>query len=147
MIWIVIIVVIAIVFYFIFRSGNLKFTALEFSAITKLATLMIASDGVTKDEEFKILFIEFKAFDVPQNHIDTIFSAAKLMNANEVKGIVKQMSYNKKKYICSLLATIIVIDGDVDDNELALWRTMTQEYDLPKMTLKEGLAHYKSMRS
>ena len=51
------------------------------------------------------------------------------------------MDEEKKRYVAALLGTILIIDGDVDDDELKLWRFTSEICSLPTMSIGEAVLY------
>ena len=57
--------------------------------------------------------------------------------------IIKNMLPNEKKFVCSYLATIMCVDKDINDKELALWKLISQMCEFPSMHLTEALKFFR----
>ena len=53
--------------------------------------------------------------------------------------MISGFNYERKKYVASYLAVIMIADGDIDDKELALWQMATLLCGLPEMNVKQAV--------
>ena len=118
---------------------SLSFSKNEMAAIINLALRMSAADGHADENEAKMIKTEMLRFGMSEREMQTLCMVANNMNPQDVTRLVKLMTPTQKKYVTAYLGTLIVIDGDKDDMEMALWRLVSTLCDLPEMTISEAV--------
>ncbi len=64
---------------------------------------------------------------------------AQQMEFNEAIRIISNFDYERKEYVASYLAVIMISDGEIDDKELALWQLATLLCGLPEMDVRQAV--------
>lgn len=120
--------------------GNiqLSFTRIEYAAITKLAADMASADGNADPMETAFMALEAKRFNLQGEDVKNLLSLATEMTPADAIGIVSKLDDKHKRYVTAYLGTMIVVDGDKDDKELALWRLISTLANLPTMNIAEA---------
>ena len=120
--------------------GNiqLSFTRIEYAAITKLAADMASADGNADPMETAFMALEAKRFNLQGEDVKNLLSLATEMTPADAIGIVSKLDDKHKRYVAAYLGTMIVVDGDKDDKELALWRLISTLANLPTMNIAEA---------
>ncbi len=121
----------------------MTFTTVEMTAITKLALTMAAADGNVEKSELAYIALEMSRFGVKDS--DPIIDGANALDASDALSIVSRMSSEEKKYVTAYLGTVMAVNGDIDDKELALWRLTSLLCGLPSMTISEAINHIKNL--
>lgn len=115
----------------------MTFTGLEMTAVTKLAMVMVSADGKVEQTELACMAVEMARFGIQD--ADPIIDAANSMEPTIAMAIVEKLDYEKKKYVSAYLGTIMAIDKDIDDKELAVWKLTSTLCGLPSMNIKEAI--------
>ena len=108
-------------------------------AILATGARMALADGRTDQKEVRMVQIELNRFGVPEEHVEKLIDAAGEMNGVEARQIISEMEDAQKRYVCAYLGTMMAIDGDIDDEELGIWRMVSTVCELPDMTVKEAI--------
>lgn len=126
---------------FFTKKMRLQFSGFELSAITKLALAMAHADRKVEETELACIATELMRFGV--NDPSSILNGAEAMDAALAMSVVEKLDSSRKKYVAAYLGALMAIDGDIDGNELAIWRLTSTLCDLPTMDIKDAL-HYMS---
>lgn len=124
--------------YFVSKKKNLQFSFLEMAAIVRVVKLMATADGKLDDTETHLMFYQAEYFDISVQEYGQLMHTGDDMEPSETIEIIKSMNYQKKKYVAAYLGTIMIIDEDISDRELLIWKRITEKADLPVMTIKEA---------
>ena len=54
-------------------------------------------------------------------------------------GIISNFDYERKEYVSSYLAIIMISDGEIDDKEVALWQLVSLLCGLPEMDVNQAI--------
>ena len=122
----------------------MEYTGEQLAALTKVGVAMTLADGKITEEEKLALSMELVSFGVQQLDAVAILSNAKSMDFDAALAILSSMSDEQKKYATGYLATIMAIDGDVDDSEVKLWQLICTLGGFPAMNIGEALSFWAS---
>ena len=69
-----------------------------------------------------------------------------MLRGNEMEfdnaiSIISKFDAEQKKYVCAYLATIMASDGDIDENEMKLWRLVSLLCGFPQMGVREAVTY------
>ena len=103
--------------------------------------LMVIADGKVKDEEISVISSEAAKFGISPQEFGEIFTKAKDMESAYAVEIISKMTFEQRKYVAAYLGTVMAIDDDIDDTEIALWRLLSQMCGLPSMTVGEAICY------
>lgn len=117
----------------------MQFTGEELAAVMKLGVAMISADGRTKKSEMEVVKYELLRFGASTEQMLSLTNAAQQMNSEKAIGIISNFDYERKKYVASYLAVIMISDGEIDDKELSLWQMATLLCGLPEMDVKQAV--------
>ena len=120
---------------------NLKFSRTEMAAILYWAGLMAAADGKAHPNEVKMMVNEANRFGISVTDNKSLLDLAGTMTAESALAEVATMSDAQKRYVCAYLGTLMAIDGDIDDKEMALWQMVSSLCKLPTMNIADAI-HY-----
>jgi hypothetical protein len=123
----------------------MTFNVQEMTAIIKIAKLMVMADGKIEPSEIAVMKGEFMRFGVPQNQVKALMEASDRMDANQATVLIAGMDEERKRYVASYLGVIMVSDGDINDNELALWNIVSTLCGLPTMNVLEAINNMKDL--
>ena len=115
------------------------FTDQEKAAIVKLAKLMIAIDGKFEKNEGIVMANEMIRMGITDPK--PILAASDAMEFGAACSVVSKMSSTEKKYVCSVLGTIIAADYDIDETETKMWTLMSVLCDFPEMTIAQAVEY------
>lgn len=116
------------------------FSTKEFSAILHLSKAMILADGKVEQIELAAIANEFKRFGVDTASTDTLLKNADNIELSEAIAIVSRMNLENKRYVAAFLGTIMAVDMDINDSEMALWKLISTLCDLPTMSIKDAIS-------
>lgn len=117
----------------------MQFTGQELAAMMKLGIAMIGADGRTDESEMKVVENELLRFGATIEQMLTLIQEAKQMEFDTAIGIISKFDYERKKYVASYLAVIMIADGEIDDKEVALWQLATLLCNLPEMDVRQAV--------
>lgn len=123
----------------------MTFSGQELTAIIKMAKSMVMADGKIKPAEIAVMTREFMRFGVLQDQVDLLLKASDSIEASQAVALIARMDEERKKYVASYLGVIMASDGDIDDNELALWTLISTLCGLPIMTVMEAINNMKNL--
>lgn len=121
----------------------MTFTRIEMSAITKLALAMANADGKIEKSELNYIALELARFGV--RDCEPIIDGANEMDGSDALSIVAKMTDEEKKYVAAYLGTVMAVDNDIDEKELALWRLTSTLCGLPTMNILEAIEYVKNI--
>lgn len=117
-----------------------KFKSHEMYAVYKVASMMANADGVIYPDEVKIISDEMESLGVKSDKDKKILEDnGKIMRPLDALNIISNLTEDQKKHINAFFGSIISIDGDIDDAELALWRLVGELCELPKMSVRQAI--------
>lgn len=123
----------------------MTFSGQELTAIIKMAKSMVLADGKIEPSEIAVMTREFMCFGVLQDQVDLLLKASDNIEASQAVTLIARMDEERKKYVASYLGVIMASDGDIDDNELALWTLISTLCGLPTMTVMDAINNMKDL--
>lgn len=121
----------------------MNFQGVELAAITKLAKLMCAADGIVDKKELTVIAIELTRFGVSREEAEDIVKAADALEVEQALPIIKSLDEEGRKYVGAYLATIMTSDGHIDESEVKMWNLVSMLCGLPDMSITEALEFIK----
>lgn len=122
---------------------NLIFDKKQIAAIYRVADMMVKADGRIFPEELATIEDSMKKLGVTSPvEFQEIKQNSSLMDDASVYVILSRLEMEQKRFVTSMLGTIISSDGDIDDNELQLWRCVTDECQFPYMSNRQAIEIY-----
>lgn len=115
------------------------FTNKEKQAIVLMAVHMQAADGKADEKETLTNQLMFLKMQVSPNDIE----AAKEMSFGDAITTLSAMTNEKKDVISAFLGALMAVDGDIDDNEMALWKFVSAMCSFPKMNVVDAIVKFK----
>ncbi len=119
----------------------------ELTAMVAMAVAMAGADGKVEENEVMAIVADLSGFGKDGDEIAEIVDDARNMDATDALGIVAKLGDEEKEYVTAFLAVVMAADGDIDDEELKLWRLITDVCNLPAMSVKEGVELWKQYNS
>ncbi|WP_308556532.1 tellurite resistance protein TerB [uncultured Porphyromonas sp.] len=119
----------------------MKLNEQELCAVIKMAKAMTMADGSIDLSEVKVLRKELMRLGVPDSNVESVLEKADVLTPAGALFSIAAMDEEKKRYVAALLGTILIIDGDVDDDELKLWRFTSEICSLPTMSIGEAVLY------
>lgn len=123
----------------------MTFSGQELTAIIKMAKSMVLADGKIEPSEIAVMTREFMRFGVLQDQVDLLLKASDNIEASQAVALIARMDEERKKYVASYLGVIMASDGDIDDNELAIWTLISTLCGLPTMTVMDAINNMKDL--
>lgn len=120
------------------------FSERELTAITRMALYISKADGVQHQRETTAIVSELSRFNIDPSDAPIIMAKALGMSFDEAVQIIKVMTTEEKRYVSAYLGVLIFIDEDIKQIEIDMWTEISQECNLPSMTLQEA---YNIMRA
>ena len=96
----------------------MKLNEQELCAVIKMAKAMTMADGSIDLSEVKVLRKELMRLGVPDSNVESVLEKADVLTPAGALFSIAAMDEEKKRYVAALLGTILIIDGDVDDDEV-----------------------------
>lgn len=105
---------------------------------------MIAADGEMLDVEKQMVAKEAELFGVAPDSLNAFVleTEANALEPIEAIRVVSKLSDSEKKYVCGYLASLMTVDGDIDNEEIALWRFISTLADFPTMSIHDAIAFW-----
>lgn len=119
-------------------------TTIQLAAILKAGKIMVLADGKIERNEMLVLTHELIKFNVPKDNVQYLLELGDAMEATVMLATLAGLEKEIKKYVAGYLATIMVCDGDIDDNEIKMWKLTCTLAGFPTMTLREALDYWKN---
>jgi len=116
----------------------MKFTGHQLAAIFRLGHAMADADGTIEDEETQVIISELARFGLDEDEVGAVIDAGADLTGTEAMSVVSEMTDEQKAYVAAYLGVIMANDGDIDDNELKLWRFVCTVCDCPEMTIEQA---------
>ena len=123
----------------------MTFEQKEFAAIVRLAISMAAADGVFAENEKKAIALELARFGVSESNMPSLFAAAQAMDPADCMITVSNMRTGQKEYVAAFLGTLMMIDGEIADSEMKLWKLTSTLCGLPTMSVADALNYMANM--
>ena len=117
----------------------MQFTGEELAAVMKLGIAMISADGRTDEREMEVVRNELTRFGASVGQMLSLTRDAQQMKSETAISIISGFDYERKKYVASYLAVIMIADGEIDEKELALWQMATLLCGLPEMDVRQAV--------
>lgn len=117
----------------------------EVIAVFKAADLMVLADEKRLPEETATVneaMVKLGVRDLPV--LEAIRNSANSMTEEECFGQLAFLDDEQKKFVSAMLGAISSSDGDIDDKELDLWRSICSKSDLPKMNNRQAICIFQS---
>lgn len=124
-----------------FDMENLSFTRKEMVAVMKVTSIMAAADGTLHDEEAKMMTMEALRFNLTEEDVKKMIAQSNEMDAKEALAAIATMTDSQKRYVTAYLGTMMAIDGNIDDKEMALWRMISTICKLPTMKITDAIQY------
>lgn len=119
----------------------MRFSKLEMTAIMNMVHTMIIADGRIDEEETSVISAEMIKFNIPLEDFKEIFIKGRDMDPVVAVEIVSKMTYGQREYVAAYLGTVMAIDGDIDEKEMALWRLLSKMCGLPTMSVGDAIKY------
>lgn len=112
----------------------MKFKSYEKSAVTCLLALIVGADGEIHERELALSSLFFAKLGMTTEDLQ----AGEAMSSAQAFSIISGMASDKRKLVCALLGDVIMVDGDVDAREMAVWRAISSICNFPEMNIGEA---------
>ncbi|MBB3701665.1 TerB family tellurite resistance protein [Alloprevotella rava] len=123
----------------------MTFTGEEMTAIIKMAKLVVMADGRLDPSETIVMATELIRFGVPQDHLKLLIESSDEIEESHAVALITGMDEERKKYVASYLAMLMVADGEIDAKELALWKLISTLCSLPTMSIAQAINNMKNL--
>lgn len=123
----------------------MQYSEEELAAVLKIAIAMVSADGRSDDREMEVLKNELTRFGASVYQMLTLTKEAQNMAFQEAISIISKFDYERKKYVASYLAVIMIADGEIDKKELALWQLVSLLCGLPEMDVNQAVENMNSL--
>lgn len=117
----------------------MQFSGQELAAVMKMAIAMVGADGRSDEREMEVVRNELTRFGASVGQMLALTREAQSMEFQKAIGIISQFDYERKKYVSSCLAVIMIADGEIDDKEVALWQLVSLLCGLPEMDVNQAV--------
>jgi hypothetical protein len=117
----------------------------EIIAVYKAADLMVLADKKVLPEEVATVDEAMEKLGIINpSALKEIKQLANLITEDDCFGALAFLDGEQKKFVSAMLGTISSSDGDIDDNELELWRKLCFNCDLPIMSNRQAIHIFQS---
>lgn len=117
----------------------MQFGGQELAAVMKMAIAMVGADGRSDEREMEVVRNELTRFGASVGQMLALTREAQNMEFQKAISIISQFDYERKKYVSSYLAVIMIADGEIDDKEVALWQLVSLLCGLPEMDVNQAI--------
>ena len=118
----------------------MTFSADEFVAIMYVAKAMAMADDKVEKTELSVIVNELRRFGIDDPGMaDIFFKTADKIDAATALSLISKMDDEQKTYVAAYLGSIMCIDQDINETEMALWRMICTMGGLPTMTARQAL--------
>jgi len=117
----------------------MNFSGKELAAVMKMAIAMVGADGRSDDREMEVVRTELTRFGASVGQMLALSREAQKMEFQNAISIISDFDYERKKYVSSYLAVIMIADGEIDDKEVALWQLVSLLCGLPEMDVNQAV--------
>lgn len=117
----------------------MQFTGEELAAVMKMGIAMVGADGRTDESELEVVRNELSRFGASVGQMLALSRDAQRMEFDKAVRIISIFDFERKKYVASYLAVIMISDGEIDDKEVALWQLVTLMCGLPEMDVNQAV--------
>ena len=111
----------------------------------KLAIAMVSADGHSSEKEMEVVKNELKRFGASVDQMLALTREAQQMQPDVAISIISNFDFERKKYVASYLAVIMIADGEIDDKENALWQMASFICNLPEMNVMQAVENMNSL--
>ncbi len=117
----------------------MQFSGEELAAVMKLGMAMVAADGRTDESELEVVRIELARFGASAGQMLALSREAQIMEFDKAVRVISNFDNERKKYVASYLAVIMIADREIDDKEIALWQLLSLMCGLPEMDVNQAV--------
>lgn len=117
----------------------MQFSGEELAAVMKLGMAMVAADGRTDESELEVVRIELARFGASAGQMLALSREAQRMDFDKAIRVISNFDNERKKYVASYLAVIMIADRKIDDKEVALWQLLSLMCGLPEMDIHQAV--------
>ena len=111
------------------------------TAIMKVASIMATADGTLHEKEATMMTIEALRFNLSEEDVKKMLPLSNEMDAKEALLAIATMTDSQKRYVTAYLGTMMAVDGNIDDKEMALWRMISTICKLPTMNISDAIQY------
>lgn len=116
------------------------FTIEQKAAIVRISFFILYADGKIEDREMDFSFSMWQLIGIGEQDAER----ARTMTGIEACNIVAQMADEDKSFVCALLGCLIISDGEVAEEEVRIWRVLSEICNLPSMNIEQAAAIVKA---
>ena len=117
------------------------FSKEEIVAVYKVAYLMVSADENVMSEEVEVVNEAMGKLGINKlTDIEELKTLSNVMTKDECYGQLAFLDIEQKQFVSAMLGAISSSDGDIDDRELELWRSICYNSDLPKMNNRQAIS-------
>lgn len=117
----------------------MQFSGEELSAVMKMAITMVGADGRSDEREMEVVRNELTRFGASVGQMLALTKEAQKMEFQRAIEIISNFNYEKKTYVSSFLAIIMIADDEINDKEVALWQLVSALCRLPEMNISQAI--------
>lgn len=120
---------------------EISFNGAELVALINVGVAIAAADGNTTDDEFGVLSQLLVGLNVSPEQAEVLIKESTQIKAPAAVAILSAMSTTQKKFATGFLAKVILADGDIDDNEIKIWKVISTICHFPTMSMNEAIEY------
>ena len=118
--------------------------ARQLTAIVKAGLIVANDDGKMKDEEHKVIINELKHFEVNQEVKSILLDAANGMTVETMVDLLKNLSYDEKKYVSGFLVAVMLSDKQLGNDEPKVWQSICTLCEFPDIKAEHALWYWEN---
>ena len=109
------------------------FTSEEKKAIARVAAEMTLADGNVAPKEVLFNVAVYRKLGITTSEMESSSS----VSLSSAMHTISKMTSEEKKFVSAYLGAIIIVDGDISDKEMTLWRTISTICEFETMHLAD----------
>ena len=119
----------------------MTFTLEERKAIYRIARAMVLADGNVDNNEMGALANEMFRIGSDSAELIAFEEGLEAFAPSMAINVISNFDDEKKKFFCAFLGALIIVDGEIDENEMKLWSLTSHFCGLPTMSVGDAIEY------
>lgn len=119
----------------------MTFTLEERKAIYRIARAMVLADGNVDKNEMGALANEMFRIGSNPDELIAFEEGIGEFKPSMAVNVISDLDDEKKKFFCAFLGALIIVDGEIDENEMKLWSLTSHFCGLPTMSVGDAIEY------
>lgn len=119
----------------------MTFTLEERKAIYRIARAMVLADGNVDNNEMGALANEMFRIGSNPDELIAFEEGIGEFKPSMAVNVISDFDDEKKKFFCAFLGALIIVDGEIDENEMKLWSLTSHFCGLPTMSVGDAIEY------